>query len=294
MLTTYCVFRDGNHSVWFKFITNRDYDKLRPNRQTELRKLYQEREKLVDEGCTDQHPRYKEIVKITMGWEREESYRKQHVDLREEENRDIADNLYKAFLRAKTAAAQASQAFKPSAKHDYRRRVLLTRILNSYFGKANSTADLAVIERTFAKTADGLGENAVTISDNCGRDRVRGQPVEGIVKFKEATQIEANAAGRGESADDKNDLMSHYLKVGETNNIRIEFALTRTYTVDQLARVILHEATHKFGYTADYAYEGKGDIAGLTTGRAIKNADSYAYAGISVLQGKFLRKSGLH
>jgi len=53
--------------------------------------------------------------------------------------------------------------------------------------------------------------------------------------------------------------------------------------------VIVDEATHKFAYTGDYAYfSNSGDVSGMMASEALKNADSYAYAAISIKAGNTL------
>jgi hypothetical protein len=51
------------------------------------------------------------------------------------------------------------------------------------------------------------------------------------------------------------------------------------------ARVIIHEATHKYLCTADEAYAHQDTYAGLSLAKTLNNADSYAWAAVSLYCG---------
>ena len=65
-------------------------------------------------------------------------------------------------------------------------------------------------------------------------------------------------------------------------NIHIQFSLCMTRSIDWLARAIIHEATHKFRATGDYAYAYEEDYQFLRPEHAIQNADSFAFAAVSI------------
>ena len=57
----------------------------------------------------------------------------------------------------------------------------------------------------------------------------------------------------------------------------------------ELARLIIHEASHKFLFTDDHAYcHEEEKYIGLSNDLKLKNADSYAYAAISLYRGKLI------
>jgi hypothetical protein len=70
-------------------------------------------------------------------------------------------------------------------------------------------------------------------------------------------------------------------------SMHIEFSLAEIYPRPQLARVIVHEATHKFAHTGDICYclrLGDPSLPGLVTNYETvgafdktHNADSYTY-----------------
>jgi hypothetical protein len=87
----------------------------------------------------------------------------------------------------------------------------------------------------------------------------------------------------------KNDIMRQYPSNADTLEIYMDFGLLRKFNLKQIARVIVHEATHKFAYTGDYAYfSNSGDVSRMLASEALKNADSYAYAAISIKTGSAL------
>lgn len=63
--------------------------------------------------------------------------------------------------------------------------------------------------------------------------------------------------------------------------IHVNFGLASTYSAFGLARLIIHEATHRYIKTVDHAYNHDGNYAALTSGQKMENADSFAYAALS-------------
>jgi len=73
-------------------------------------------------------------------------------------------------------------------------------------------------------------------------------------------------------------------------SIHIEFSLAAVYPPFQLARLIVHEATHKFAGTSDHAYTyEEDDYEDLTYQERVFNADSYAYVVISIALNKLIK-----
>ena len=72
-------------------------------------------------------------------------------------------------------------------------------------------------------------------------------------------------------------------------SVHIEFSLAAVYPPFQLARIIVHEATHKFAGTRDHAYTyEEDDYEDLTTQERVFNADSYAFVVISIALNKLI------
>ena len=64
--------------------------------------------------------------------------------------------------------------------------------------------------------------------------------------------------------------------------IHLGFDLCQQYTARGIARVIIHEATHSFWKTVDVAYSHDPDYDIMTPDEAVTNADSFAYAALSI------------
>jgi hypothetical protein len=64
-------------------------------------------------------------------------------------------------------------------------------------------------------------------------------------------------------------------------------SFTKEYKELDLARIIIHEATHKFGGTEDHAYCHQTEkYANMTQEQAFDNADSYAFAILCMAKGR--------
>jgi hypothetical protein len=55
-----------------------------------------------------------------------------------------------------------------------------------------------------------------------------------------------------------------------------------------MARIIVHEATHRFAATGDFGCTDHDTRASLAPKQAVLNADSYAYAAMSVLRNELV------
>jgi hypothetical protein len=76
--------------------------------------------------------------------------------------------------------------------------------------------------------------------------------------------------------------------VTRVGSIHIEFSYAAVYPRRFLAHCIVHEATHKFAGTDDYAYTDEDKYAGLTGERRLNNADSYAYTILSLYRNRLV------
>ena len=76
---------------------------------------------------------------------------------------------------------------------------------------------------------------------------------------------------------------------GRWGSIHIEFSLATIYPRPQMARVIVHEATHKFAGTLDAAYCHNPFYKHLSVFEATKNADSYTYVVLSIYCNQLIK-----
>jgi hypothetical protein len=245
--------------------------------------------------------------------ENKERYKDKLVDLEALKDGKIILVLHKCFMRAREAAQLALEAFAgvrfTGLLSSLEAAPLVKSVLKTYFCEAKSKKQVEVIRDTLQKTAHGLA-GAVALSDCAGRERAGGLLAEGIVPLKKKSMAEMNEEAdsldelykkkkRGKSARkaaklddqlyiDQQYLMRKYLLSGDTGSIHVEFSYIGTYSIDAMARIMLHEATHKFAATVDFGYADKDTIAKLDADKAILNADSYAYAGISFLKNKLV------
>lgn len=73
---------------------------------------------------------------------------------------------------------------------------------------------------------------------------------------------------------------------GFTNGeIHLHFKLVPNYTDISLARIIIHEATHKYLGTRDHAYAHEATYGTLNLQDTLENADSFAWAAVSLYCG---------
>ena len=67
-----------------------------------------------------------------------------------------------------------------------------------------------------------------------------------------------------------------------TGPVHIDFSLAAKYSARGLARVIIHEATHCYWKTVDVFYSHEDGYNSMTADQAVTNADSFAYAALSI------------
>ncbi|MCQ8129404.1 M35 family metallo-endopeptidase [Methylomonas rivi] len=206
--------------------------------------------------------------------------------------------LIDAFCMARDAAVQADAFFSSELKSKQPNK-LHSEIFGELFStKKPGSSDYRLVQETFEKTSRGLG-GSVTICDMFkGADHEPGGPSwgpsEGEVLIPQ--NILRDYSQRAKKSDAAGDIMRKMLeKEGEhVKDIYIRFNLVRELSVEGLARVILHEATHKFAYTGDYQYiYDATSMKGIKSKQALYNADSYAFAGMSVYLNRVVTKADL-
>ena len=82
--------------------------------------------------------------------------------------------------------------------------------------------------------------------------------------------------------------------IRKVGRIHIEFSYAAMYPRRFLAHCIVHEATHKFADTDDYAYTDEDEYAGLTAARRINNAHRPGDGSTCHSPGRLNRPGGLH
>jgi hypothetical protein len=70
----------------------------------------------------------------------------------------------------------------------------------------------------------------------------------------------------------------------ERGPIHLDFGLAgQSYSARGLARIIIHEASHRFQYTRDVAYNyNRAVFENMSVDEALANADSWAYTAVSI------------
>jgi lysine-specific metallo-endopeptidase family protein len=158
--------------------------------------------------------------------------------------------------RLNRALALARQATEAAVNHLVRPPSpdpLYNSIRDEFFKGIGGLFNKAKILTTLALTADGLSKQ-INISDVAGR----GATLEGFPEGYTA------------------------ITRGVAKSIHLEFMLLGIWSEPAIARIIIHEATHKFAKTEDHAYmSDEAKWAGMTPPQSIQNADSYAYAALS-------------
>ena len=225
-----------------------------------------------------------------------EKYTVPHIADLSDSNVQLA--LIDAFCIARDVAAQADTFFS-SALTSKQPNKLLSEIFNKLFSiKKPGSSDYRIVQEAFEKTSRGLG-GSVTICDMFkGADHEPGGPSwgpsEGEVLIP--PHILRDYSQRAKRSDAAGDIMRKMLeKEGQhVQDIYMRFNLVRELTVEGLARVILHEATHKFAYTGDYQYiYDATSMKDIKSKQALYNADSYAFAGMSVYLNRVVTKADL-
>lgn len=215
-------------------------------------------------------------------------------------DRHVQKALKESYLTAKSAAEKAVGYFEmPSRLHP---RKTMKRILATHFkqtGEPNEAA-LRTIRSAYQKAAVGLKGPIILRDLFAGADRFNDNRglvwgAEGQVSFDPQVDQLYMQVIQGVGAEERNDIMRDFLGGTEALEIYLDFTLIRFHTVDSMARIILHEATHKFAQTADYAYFSSAqDVQAMRPEKALLNADSYAYAGISALRDTLIEHATIN
>ena len=285
-------------------------------------------------GNQDDSPKRRQVETELGKFEKAAAYQdKRHMDIEALAYGRGVLILYKCFLRAKQAAKLGAQVFKEIAamwpsgpqkgplqlKHP--KLQLVMAILDEYYAQTSSSENLKQIVAGFEQTSQGLSAPSVVIADCLGRERTgpEGSPAEGVVNLrpgaKKALETDIDSlddayrlraanllkltGGDQQTLDnhkaaDEQYLMMKQLESGNTKSIHIEYSYIAKYSVDAMARIILHESTHKFAATGDFGYADKGQISKLAPTEAVRNADSFAYAGMCLLRDSLVTPGQLN
>lgn len=308
MLTRWVNISDGHQRVRFKYMKQKDLKRF-------LQPLEPRRDELREMDSSDMtEPEKYERYKLN-----------KQFGLKEENltnliaNKAIMVGLYAAFKRARLAADRAVGAFEQANFSGVFSKTasdpLVKSVMKTYF-RTTAQEHVAAILAILKKTRTGL-HGDIVIADCAGREMgPYGGLAEGIVPLKNQAMVAMNAdlkkldqafdnrvaalsskySGKkyhekvqelryGEKPVAEAMLMHEYLEQGETGSIHVEFSYCTSKSVDAIARIIFHEATHKFGAAADFGYASSDTISKLKVEQALLNADSYAFAALSLLRG---------
>ncbi len=316
MLTRWVNVSDGTQTVRFKYMKKKDLQRfLNPlkDRHAAL--------KSADTGTLTEPEKY-ERYKLGRQFGLKEDNLTNLI-----ENKAILVGMYAAFKRAKAATDAAVTAFSNAKFSGVFSKTasdkLLKDLMTAYFRSADQEHQAAILS-IFQKTQTGL-TGSITISDCAGREMgPYGGLAEGIVPIRDSAMVRMNADLKqlDKSFDDRVNslsgkysgkkysdkvmelrygekpiaeamLMHQYLDQGETGSVHVEFSYCTTKSVDAMARIIVHEATHKYGATADFGYASADTIKKLSPKHAVLNADSYAFVAMSLLRGALTTPSML-
>lgn len=212
---------------------------------------------------------------------------------------DVRMGLLRAFLRAKEAAGKAAKEFGKLAHKDKNNLIggwsgLTKRIMREHFRLADEE-DLDVVQDSFAKIAAGLSGDIV-ISDTLNRESgAEGYAVlrGGLQAAMDKEMGKVAEGGRVAIGRKMHELLSQ-VGLEQRRSMHIKFSLCETQSVNAVARIIVHEASHIFASTGDVCYYSDSvQYATLKTQDAIINADSYAFAAICLWLGKTVTSSEL-
>jgi hypothetical protein len=77
-----------------------------------------------------------------------------------------------------------------------------------------------------------------------------------------------------------------YAQTGSSGPVHVSFELAKTYSALEWARLIVHEASHTFCGTTDVKYAHDDQYYSQRPDDMVTNADSYAYAAVSLGAGR--------
>lgn len=192
------------------------------------------------------------------------------VDL--ENNKNTARRLIRGFRVAKEAARLGTELFI-KIENDQLKKLIVKQLFNDKELKdATYKND---ITNTFKKTYQGLNSPIVTLSDNAGR---AGKNTDGYVI---GNRIFMNSHDKSIKPSSSN----------EMGSIHVNFAKCSDYTINYIARAILHEATHKHANTKDNFGPVKDNYHGIDKTICINEADVYALSGMSLFINKLVNNN---
>jgi hypothetical protein len=121
----------------------------------------------------------------------------------------------------------------------------------------------------------------------------------GGLDIQDAMRVQPGKYRKFTAVDDKGvpqlNVKEGYVKLKEKGakrilkSIHIEFSLASIYPRAQMARIIVHEATHKFAGTIDVAYCCEGQYLQTSKPQRISNADSYTYVVLSIYGNQLIK-----
>ena len=204
----------------------------------------------------------------------------------------LADSLQLARRMSREAAKKVTAVLNGDVTPE--KAELVRQVLRHHFRAdvSSSTRTQTKIASVLTSTADGLAGH-VQLSDVLSRYMWNLYEVyidghtwdETRVRLKGEYRKDNPQEPRGGYVEDrtrKEEFLNATRTTVKSGNIHVEFSYAAVYPKMFLAHVIVHEATHKFGGTDDYAYTEEDHYARLRLAERINNADSYAYTVLSL------------
>lgn len=212
----------------------------------------------------------------------------------------ILKQVYEASVRGRAAAEGALSAFmRLSSLDKYKESTvletdaLLHDIIATHYGNSFKKERIMRIIEVLAATASGM-QNVLNIKQTRQGDMAEGVALPRNFNTVWGPRMLAVDNGRRSPAKVhtmRQKLMSEMLEqearsTGAGIDIQLNYGLLMDFPLDYLVRVVVHEYTHQYAATADYAYSHDGAYTTLAADKAVNNADSHAYGIMSVLLGR--------
>ena len=178
------------------------------------------------------------------------------------------------------------------------RKIVTTHFVSPYFPPRLLKRILQVYTQTNAGLQKPIEFQAIDPQELTVMGRGREAQAEGFVDLDDSNPAFQKMVNRFKNDDGTLDEQTRRL-LQRTHfrpfkgNVFVRFELLGSRSVDFLARVIVHEATHKFAHTVDIAYARQSEYSKMPDYRAAENADSYAFAAISLLKKQLIKHDDL-
>ena len=149
-----------------------------------------------------------------------------------------------------------------------------------------SSGQITTIRNKLTAIRDGLAGD-VGVEDYAHRTGAEGEaPSTRLLNQIDQIRHDVAEQGQQEAVFTFQKTLTH----ADFDDIQFNFDQVLVCSKSWGARVIIHEASHKYGQTVDWAYNYKSNNPeeNLSTPKALENADTYAYTAVSIHAGQVL------